>query len=69
MKQKTLKPVGKLEGGREPPSTKTKLLVIIFPKLISNGVLVQSELTHRCFVVSFVFNPFNPKSDKNLISP
>ena len=46
-----------------------KLLVIIFPKLISTGVLVQSELTHRCFVVSFIFNPFNPKSDKNLISP
>ena len=46
-----------------------KLLVIIFPKLISNGVLVQSELMHRCFVVSFIFNPFNPKSDKNLISP
>ena len=66
---KKLKAVAKLEGGRLYFKEVPKLLVIIFPKLTSTSVLVQSELSHRCFVASFIFNSLNSRSDKYLISP
>ena len=66
---KKLKAVAKLEGGRLYFKEVPKLLVIIFPKLTSTSVVVQSELSHRCFVASFIFNSLNSRSDKYLISP